>query len=76
MNTQKYFLIQVTEMLDSESPTVKALFEYESRDEALSAFYSVLASATVNADVKSCLCEIMNKFGDIDHREYWECQGV
>ena len=71
MNT--WYVTQVQNFNDGSAQAV-ATFGYPTKDVALSAFYSVMASSTANDKIASVMCVLMNRFGDIDHREFWERQ--
>lgn len=65
------FMIIIQKFLD-ETPTVKALYEYNTLDEAKSALYSTMASSMANDNIKSVLCEIINDIGGVVKHERWE----
>lgn len=65
------FMIIIQKFLD-ETPTVKALYEYNTLDEAKSALYSTMASSMANDNIKSVLCEIINDIGGVVKTEMWE----
>lgn len=68
---EKWYVAQAQTFNDG-SADAKALFDYATREEALSAFFSVMASSTANDKVATVMCILMNKYGDTDHREFWE----
>lgn len=65
-----FYLIEVTTYNDS-TPTGKAIYSYETHDEALAAFYGKMRGAIVNTDYASELCMIINEQGSVQRYEYW-----
>lgn len=68
----KWYLVIVQEFVDKSQPTAKAIFEFESRDEALVRYYNELSYAISGTTVQTLMIEILDRFGNDDHKEYWE----
>lgn len=65
-----YYLVQIQTFEEAE--TVKALFEYATLQEALSACFSVMASSMANENIVTVLCQVIDKKGMTQKYEYYE----
>lgn len=70
-----YYLIEITTYNDS-TPTGKAIYGYETHDEALAAYFGKMRGAIINANYTSELCMIINEQGAVQRYEYWVRQNV
>ena len=65
------YLVQIQKFNNGDA-SAKALFEYSTKEEAIGAAYSVLASSVANANISSVLCQILDDKGAVLKYEYWE----
>lgn len=65
-----YFLIVIQKFNDDT--TAKAIYEYNTEAEALSALYSTMASSIATEKVSAAICEILNSIGVNKKYERWE----
>lgn len=63
-------LITIQKLKDGT--TARSMLTYETFDEALSALYSTMASATANHNVIEGTCLLMTDMGMIDKQEIYE----
>ena len=68
-----FYLIEISTYNDS-TPIAKAIYSYETHDEALAAFYGKMRGALVNSSYQSELCMIINERGSVQRYEYWQQQ--
>ena len=66
------FYMVLIQTFEDGSPTAKALFEYETMDEAKSALFSTMFSSMSNENIKTVMCEIINEVGSVLKHERWE----
>lgn len=59
----KFYTEEIMTMKDGSAP--KALNEYESEKQAISAFHQIMASVYINENIKSAHVEAKNSFGGI-----------
>lgn len=68
----KYYVVIVQTFVDETQPSAKALFEFSSRDEALIRYYNELSYAMSGDTIKTLMIEVLDRYGNDDHKEYWE----
>lgn len=68
-----FYVIEIS-TYNNETPTAKAVYGYETHDEALATFYQKMRGAIVNDTYASELCMIINERGSVQRYEYWERQ--
>ena len=66
-----YFLITI-QKFNNGTATAKAIFEYSTEAEALSALYSTMASSIATETVSEAICVILNSIGVNMKYERWE----
>ena len=66
-----YYLIEISTYNNGE-PTAKAIYSYETSDEATAAFYGKMRGAIVNVSYATELCMIVDGRGAVQRYEYWE----
>ena len=70
----KFYAEEITEMMDGTS--AHALTEKPSENEALSAVYMALSSATINPNVRSIHVEAKNSVGGYYENKTWTNNNV
>lgn len=70
-----YYLVEITNYEDN-TPEAKAIYSYETHDDALAAFFQKMRGAIVNSNYASELCMIIDGRGAVQRYEYWERQNV
>ena len=70
-----YYLIEITTYNDS-TPTGKAIYSYETHDEALATFFQKMRGAIVNPNYASEMCMIIDGRGAVQRYEFWERQNA
>ena len=64
-----FYVINIQKMADSSAQTITA---YATRDEALSAYHSTLASNYVSTTLVLFAVSLLNEHGAVENHEYWE----
>ena len=62
----------ITIQILKNSPTARSMLAYNTYDEAISALYMTMASASANTEVTSCICTILSDDGSLNKQEIWE----
>lgn len=65
----KYYLINIQFINDGSNPC--SIFGYDSRDSALSAFHSILASNYANDNLIKFEVMLITEFGKVEKQEFW-----
>lgn len=68
-----FYVLEIS-TYNNDTPTAKAVYSYETHDEALATFYQKMRGAIVNNTYASELCIIFNDHGLQLRNEYWERQ--
>ncbi len=63
-------LITIQTLNDGTMP--RSMMAYETYNDALSALYSTMASATANPNVIKCMCTLLSDIGMIDKQDIFE----
>ncbi len=64
-----YYLIEIT---TKENDTEKAIYQYETRDEAIAMFHQKLGGAMKNADYLAEMLMVIDDCGAIQIYDYWQ----
>ena len=64
-----YYVISIQK---TDSGNAQSIFAYDSRDEALSAYHSTLASNYVSSVLNGFCVILMNEHGGTELKEYWD----
>ena len=62
----------ITIQILKNSPIARSMIAYDTYDEAISALYMTMASASANTEVASCICTILSDDGSLNKQEIWE----
>ena len=54
-----------------DGTVARSLLNYATSEEATSALYSTMASACINQNIASCVCELIGDNGTICKQEVW-----
>lgn len=66
------FYILLIQCFEDETPTAKAIFEYDSLDAAKAALFSNMASSMANTNIKSVVCAVLDEYATTVKYERWE----
>lgn len=66
-----FYIVTIQEFVD-ETPTAKAIFEYDNKDTATATLFSTMASSMANDNIASVVCLIMDEYGSTIKYERWE----
>ena len=66
-----FYIVEIDRFMNDD-PEARAIYEYNSHDEALLALYNTMSYAMQNDNIKNILCMIITVDGFTDRREYWE----
>lgn len=67
----KYYVIDIETYNDGTSPN-KAIYEYDTSDEAVASFHSRMGSAMKNPNVDTVLVSAINAEGALCDQSYWK----
>jgi len=67
----KFYLIEITKYVDN-TPDAKAIYSYDSQDEAVANFHTKLGGAMKNANYAFELCHVINDYGVVIKTETFE----
>ena len=65
----KFFVISIQ---TTEETTSQSIFAYDTKEEALSAYHSTLASDYIATALIAFCAMVVNEHGGTEVREYWE----
>lgn len=65
-----FYLVEVTEYMN-ETPSAKAVYSYESQDEAIARFHQKMGGAMLNENYATELLVVMNSTGKTVKTEYY-----
>lgn len=68
----RHYIIEATVMKDGSCPT--AIHLNEDLNKATMQFHQILASSMANDKVQSCLCMVINEYGNIEHADRYEVE--
>lgn len=68
----RHYIIEATVMKDGSCP--KAIYLKEDRNQAIMQFHQTLASAMSNDKVESCLCMVINEYGNTEIADRYEVE--
>lgn len=61
----------LTIQIFKDGTAARSLLNYATSEEATSALYSTMASACINQNIASCVCELIGDNGTICKQEVW-----
>lgn len=68
----KYYLVIIQTFVDETQPTAKAVYEYNTQDEACIAYYNELSYAMSGSTIKYLFAEVQDRYGNDIEKKYWE----
>lgn len=71
MNMEKYFVVLLAYEKDAEKWSKKALYEHDTKDEAVKNFHQMLASHINSPTYNRCAVLVVDTFGNAIRSEYW-----
>ena len=66
-----FYVVLIQTFMD-ETPSAKAIYEYEDKDTATSTLFSTMASSMANNNISTVVCLILNEYGSAIKYERWE----
>ncbi|MCR5503438.1 MAG: hypothetical protein K6F53_10550 [Lachnospiraceae bacterium] len=71
----RYYVTTIQHFVD-EAPSAQTIFSYNTRNEALAAYYYTLSSSIGNPQIERVYCEIFNEYGDIMERKFLQVSEI
>lgn len=50
----------------------REMYAFDTRDKAIAKFHDVMSKDINNATLSKALCVVLNSFGNVEVKEYWE----
>lgn len=69
----EYYILLVKKYND-ETATKKSIYSYETLDEAVASFHSLLGGSVGSDTIDSILCQVVNSVGGTIRSEYWKAE--
>lgn len=69
---RKFYVVEIEVM--KNNTIAKAITERDDMTSAISQYHQTLASAVINSDIFSAYVEVIDNFGNVIKKEYWQVE--